>query len=61
MGNTKEALAILTNQLDNIEEAVEFCIKHDDMDLWQDIINYSCDKPCKCIEFYYILVFPVPF
>lgn len=45
MGNTKEALKQITQELKDIKKAVEFCKDHDDKELWEDLINYSLDKP----------------
>lgn len=45
IGNTKEALNLITKQLKDIREAVNFCKQHDDMELWEDLISYSLDKP----------------
>ncbi|XP_043265126.1 vacuolar protein sorting-associated protein 41 homolog isoform X2 [Colletes gigas] len=50
MGNTSEALALMTTQLDDMEKAITFCQEHDDEELWNDLINYSLDKP-KAITF----------
>lgn len=45
MGNTIEALSIIINKLDNIQMAIDFCKEHDDMDLWNELINQSLDRP----------------
>ncbi|XP_023235855.1 vacuolar protein sorting-associated protein 41 homolog isoform X2 [Centruroides sculpturatus] len=45
MGNTKEALKQITQELKDIKKAVEFCKDHDDKELWEDLIKYSLDKP----------------
>ncbi|KAG8230747.1 hypothetical protein J437_LFUL010246 [Ladona fulva] len=45
IGNTKEALILITQQLKDIREAVNFCKQHDDMELWEDLISSSLDKP----------------
>jgi len=45
MGNTKAALNLIIRELADIEYAVNFCKEHDDVELWNDIINYSLDKP----------------
>ena len=44
MGNTKEALHYITDSLDNIDWAVEFCKEQDDRELWDDLINLSMKK-----------------
>jgi hypothetical protein len=45
IGNTKAALNLIIRELADIEYAVNFCKEHDDAELWNDIINYSLDKP----------------
>ncbi len=47
MGNTKQALQLITNELRDVDKAIEFCKEQDDSELWEDLINYSMDKPCK--------------
>lgn len=45
MGNTKEALRLIIYVLDDIYQAIDFCKEHDDTELWEDLINFSLDKP----------------
>lgn len=45
MGNSKEALHYIIDKMSNINYAIEFCLKHADNDLWEDLISYSLDKP----------------
>jgi len=45
MGNTRAALNLIIKELADIEYAVQFCKEHEDSELWNDIINYSLDKP----------------
>jgi hypothetical protein len=47
IGNTKEALVLITQELNDIEQAIAFCKEHDDMELWEDLIQYSLNKPGK--------------
>ena len=47
MGNTKEALRLITNQLRDVNKAIDFCKGENDRELWEDLINFSIDKPCK--------------
>jgi hypothetical protein len=47
IGNTKEALVLITQELSDIEQAIAFCKEHDDMELWEDLIQYSLNKPGK--------------
>ena len=46
MGNTKKALNLITNELQDVKKAIDFCKDHNDSELWDDIIRYSLDKPC---------------
>lgn len=41
------------SEIKDIERAINFCKEHDDQDLWEDLINYSLDKPCKRGFYYY--------
>ena len=45
MGNNREALHLITNKMENILKAIEFCKEADDQDLWEDLIDYSMKKP----------------
>jgi hypothetical protein len=45
MGNTKQALAVLINQLGDMEEAVEFVTMQHDDDLWEELIKQCLHKP----------------
>ena len=45
MGNTKAALELIMTELVDVEQAVTFCKEHDEAELWDDLINYSMDKP----------------
>ena len=49
MGNTKQALHLIVNELRDVTQAIDFCKEHGDEELWEDLIDYSLDKPCKCI------------
>lgn len=51
MGNTKQALQQITEELQDINQAIEFCKEHDDKELWEDLINCSLDKPSKTFFF----------
>jgi hypothetical protein len=57
MGNTSQALQLMTRKLNDIENAIKFCQEHDDEELWNDLINYSLNKPGNyylCLTFVYI-------
>jgi len=54
MGNTKEALRLITDELDDINQAIDFCKEYDDRDLWDDLISYSLEKPSKLMKFFVI-------
>jgi len=45
MGNTKQALQLITNELGDVNQAIEFCKEHNERELWEDLITYSIDKP----------------
>ncbi|CAG2062815.1 unnamed protein product [Timema podura] len=53
IGNTKEALELITKELQNIEQAIEFCKEHDDMELWEDlIIQKDVSRDDNLVTFY---------
>ncbi|KZC05745.1 Vacuolar protein sorting-associated protein 41 like protein [Dufourea novaeangliae] len=45
IGNTSEALALMTGKLNDMESAIAFCQERNDEELWNDLIKYSLDKP----------------
>ncbi|XP_072029867.1 vacuolar protein sorting-associated protein 41 homolog isoform X2 [Amphiura filiformis] len=45
MGNTKQALRLIMEDLDDVDKAIDFAKEHDDTELWDDLIAYSMDKP----------------
>ncbi|XP_014223036.1 vacuolar protein sorting-associated protein 41 homolog isoform X1 [Trichogramma pretiosum] len=45
IGNTLQALQLMTRKLNDLESAIIFCQEHDDEELWNDLILYSLDKP----------------
>jgi len=45
MGNSKEALSLIISRLGDVKRAIEFAQQQNDPDLWEDLINYSMDKP----------------
>ncbi|KAG6632222.1 vacuolar protein sorting-associated protein 41 homolog [Carya illinoinensis] len=45
MGNSKQALAVIINNLGDIEEAVEFVTMQHDDDLWEELIKQCLHKP----------------
>ena len=47
MGNTKKALHLITHDLRDVKRAIDFCKEHHDEELWDDLIMFSIDKPCK--------------
>ncbi|CAL8095998.1 unnamed protein product [Orchesella dallaii] len=49
MGNTKEALRLITNVLEDIHQAIDFCKEYDDEELWNNLIEFALDKP-SCIN-----------
>lgn len=49
IGNTSEALALMTRELNDMESAIAFCQEHDDEELWNDLVNYSLSKSGKTL------------
>ncbi|KAK2570430.1 Vacuolar protein sorting-associated protein 41-like protein [Acropora cervicornis] len=45
MGNNKQALQLIIQEENDVEKAIDFAKEQDDEDLWDDLINYSLDKP----------------
>lgn len=45
MGNTTEALTIIMKNLKDVHRAIEFCREHNDLELWEFLVNESFDKP----------------
>ena len=45
IGNTREALQIIIEQLKDINQAINFCQEHNDKELWMDLIKRTVDKP----------------
>ncbi|XP_025830960.1 vacuolar protein sorting-associated protein 41 homolog [Agrilus planipennis] len=45
IGDTKEALQLIIEELKDIEKAFEFCKEHNDYDLWNDLITHALKKP----------------
>lgn len=44
-GQMKRALYLIIDRLQNVPKAIEFAKEQDDDDLWEDLLNYSMDKP----------------
>ncbi|KAH0565528.1 hypothetical protein GP486_001082 [Trichoglossum hirsutum] len=44
-GQTKRALFLIIDKLENVSEAIAFAKSQDDPDLWNDLLDYSMDKP----------------
>ncbi|POR36954.1 Vacuolar protein sorting-associated protein 41, partial [Tolypocladium paradoxum] len=44
-GQMKRALYLIIDRLKNVQKAIEFAKEQDDPDLWEDLLNYSMDKP----------------
>lgn len=53
MGNTHEALTIIIRNLNDIQMAIDFCKENDDMDLWNELINQSLDRPEIMTKLFY--------
>ncbi|KAL2315234.1 Vacuolar protein sorting-associated protein Vps41 [Schizosaccharomyces pombe] len=53
MGNNKEALMLIINELLDIGRAIRYVKEQADRELWDDLISYSLDKPefiCTLLE-----------
>lgn len=45
VGQTKRALSLILSELRDVSRAISFAKSQDDPDLWEDLLNYSMDKP----------------
>jgi len=45
MGRTKDALELITIEMADIHRAIDFCKEYDEPSLWDNLIDYSIDKP----------------
>ncbi|XP_063361888.1 vacuolar protein sorting-associated protein 41 homolog [Cydia amplana] len=45
IGRTQEALQIIIEKLNDINQAITFCQEHNDTELWTDLIKQTVDKP----------------
>ena len=44
-GRTKEALFMIIEKLNDVSQAITFAREQDDIELWEDLLNYSMNKP----------------
>nr|XP_036582120.1 vacuolar assembly [Colletotrichum truncatum]KAF6790780.1 vacuolar assembly [Colletotrichum truncatum] len=44
-GQMKRALYLIIDRLKDVKKAIEFAKQQDDPDLWEDLLDYSMDKP----------------
>jgi hypothetical protein len=44
-GNQLEALDVIMTKLDKIDAAIAFCAEHDDIELWNRLIDLCVNKP----------------
>ncbi|PQE20625.1 hypothetical protein CJF30_00001969 [Rutstroemia sp. NJR-2017a BBW] len=44
-GQTKRALYLIIDRLADVSQAIAFAKSQNDADLWEDLLNYSMDKP----------------
>ena len=44
-GESKRALFLIIDKLANVSQAISFAKSQDDADLWNDLLDYSMDKP----------------
>ncbi|PIK53217.1 putative vacuolar protein sorting-associated protein 41-like [Apostichopus japonicus] len=45
MGNVKQALRLIIDELNDVDKAIDFCKEQDDAELWEDLIESSIKKP----------------
>jgi hypothetical protein len=45
VGQTKRALNLILSDLKDVSQAISFAKTQDDPDLWEDLLDYSMDKP----------------
>ena len=45
MGQTKRSLNLILSELKDVSRAISFAKSQDDPDLWEDLLDYSMDKP----------------
>lgn len=45
VGQTKRALNLILSDLKDVSQAISFAKAQDDPDLWEDLLDYSMDKP----------------
>ncbi|KAJ5485949.1 hypothetical protein N7530_000249 [Penicillium desertorum] len=45
MGQTKRALNLILSDLKDVSQAISFAKSQEDPDLWEDLLDYSMDKP----------------
>jgi hypothetical protein len=45
MGDTKKALYLIIDRLKNVHKAIDFAKEQDDPELWDNLLDYSMDKP----------------
>lgn len=48
MGNHRQALQLIVTQLQEVEYAIDFCKEHNYESLWNELIDYSLEKPSEC-------------
>ncbi len=44
-GQTKRALTLIIDRLGDVSQAISFAKSQDDIELWNDLLDYSMDKP----------------
>ena len=44
-GRTKRALFLIIDELQDVSQAIAFAKEQDDLDLWNDLLDYSMNKP----------------
>lgn len=45
MGNAEQALHCILTELNDLEQAIDFCREHGDVELWQQLSRHTLDRP----------------
>ncbi len=45
MGKLEKALQIILHAIKDVDQAIDFCKRHNDKDLWENLIKFSLNKP----------------
>lgn len=45
MGNLTQALKLITEKLQDVNQAIQFCMEQADEELWENLIEYAMGNP----------------